>query len=235
MSSSRGGKKMWCVAEIDEKYVSNMEDVLATYELPLSCEEPVVCLDEKPIQLLNNINSTSRLVRRDRPRRKDYEYQRMGTANAFCIVEPKRGRYMVKVTKNRKAPQFAEALRDIGRAYPAARKIHLVMDNLSTHTRKSLIDHLGPKRGANLWNRFEVHYTPKHGSWLNQAEIAISMFSRGCLGKDRIATCATLAKRAAAWTCRMNEEQRKIDWRFTRAKARKKFGYDPAKSPDGRH
>ena len=225
---------MWCVAEIDDEYLARMEDVLATYERPLSYKEPVVCLDEKPIQLLKNINSTSRLTRPGKPRRKDYEYKRKGTANAFGVVEPKRGRYMVKITKNRKADQFAELMREIGRAYPAATKIHVVMDNLSTHTRKALIKHLGPKRGANLWDRFEVHYTPKHGSWLNQAEIAISMFSRGCLGKDRIATRITLAKRAAAWTRRVNEERRKINWRFTRVKARSKFGYSPVKSSDGR-
>lgn len=226
---------MWCVAEINDEYIRCMEDVLATYELPLSYKEPVVCIDEKPIQMLKNINSTSRIARCGKSRRKDYEYLRMGTANAFCIVEPKRGRYMVKITKNRKADQFAEVMRDIGRAYPMATKIHVVMDNLSTHTRKSLITHLGAKRGANLWNRFEVHYTPKHGSWLNQAEIAISMFSRGCLGKDRIATRVTLAKRAEAWTKRMNGERRKINWRFTRAKARTKFKYSPGKFNDGRH
>jgi len=218
---------MWCVAELNDEYIARMEDVLGTYELPLSYKEPVVCLDEKPIQLLKNINSTSRLTRPGKPRRKDYEYKRKGTANAFCVVEPKRGRYMVKITKNRKADQFAELLRDIGRGYPNATKIHLVMDNLSTHTRKSLTQHLGPKRGANLWDRFEVHYTPKHGSWLNQAEIAISMFSRGCLGRDRVATRVTLARRAAAWTRRVNEERRKINWRFTRAKARAKFSYSP--------
>jgi len=225
---------MWCVAEIDDEYIARMEDVLRTYELPLSFKEPVVCLDEKPIQRLKNINSTSRLTRRGKPRRKDYEYERKGTANAFCVVEPKRGRHMVKITKNRKAEQFAEVMRDIGRAYPAATKIHIVMDNLSTHTRKSLVKHLGPKRGANLWDRFVVHYTPKHGSWLNQAEIEISMFSRECLGKDRIATLATLSKRAAAWEKRLNEERRKINWRFTREKARRKFRYSTGKSPDGR-
>jgi hypothetical protein len=224
---------MWCVAKLDDEYIERMEDVLATYELPLSYKEPVVCIDEKPIQLLKNINSTSRIVRRGKPRRKDYEYKRKGTANAFCIVEPKRGRHIVKITKNRKADAFAEVMRDISRAYPNATKIHLVMDNLSTHSNKSLIKHLGPKRGAKLWDRFKIHYTPKHGSWLNQAEIEISMFSRGCLGNDRIATRTTLAKRAAAWTTRMNDERRRIDWQFTRAKARKKFGYLRAKSSDG--
>lgn len=223
---------MWCVAEIDDEYIAKMEGVLATYELPLSYKEPVVCLDEKPIQLLKNINSTSRLTRQGKPRRKDYEYERKGTANAFCVVEPKRGRHMVKITKNRKADQFAEVMRDISKAYPNATKIHIVMDNLSTHTQKSLVKHLGAKRGANLWDRFKVHYTPKHGSWLNQAEIEISMFSRECLGKDRIATLATLTKRASIWTRRMNEERRKINWRFTRVKARTKFNYSPVKSSD---
>ena len=225
---------MWCVATIDEAYLANMEDVLATYERPLDAAEPVVCVDEKSIQLLGNINSTSRMARCGKPRRKDYEYKRKGMVNAFCAIEPKRGRHFIKITKNRKADQFAEMLRDIGRAYPSASKIHLVMDNLSTHTEKSLVRHLGPKRGANLWARFAVHYTPKHGSWLNQAEIEISMFSRECLGKDRIGTRVTLTKRAAAWEQAMNAERRKIDWRFTRAKARLKFNYSRAKSHAGR-
>jgi len=225
---------MWCVAQVDDEYKANMEDVLATYEKPLTYREPVVCLDEKPIQLLKNINSTSRVPRRGRSRHKDYEYKRKGTANAFCIVEPKRGRHMIRITKNRKADQFAKVMREIGRAYPCAKTIHIVMDNLSTHTRKSLVTNLGPKRGANLWNRFKVHYTPKHGSWLNQAEVEISMFSRECLGKDRIATRTTLAKRSAAWEHRVNHERRKIDWKFTRAKARLKFNYSRARSTDGK-
>ena len=221
---------MWCVAEIDDEYRARMEDVLEVYERPVNRDEPVVCLDEKPIQLLKNINSTSRIARKGKPRRKDYEYKRKGTANAFCAIEPKRGRHFIKITRNRKADQFAEMMRDIGRAYPRAKKIHIVMDNLSTHSEKSLVRNLGPKRGANLWRRFKVHFTPKHASWLNQAETEISMFSRGCLGKDRIATRVTLAKRAAAWEKRMNEERRTINWRFTRAKAREKFRYSPVNS-----
>lgn len=209
---------MWCVASLDDEYIQRMEEVLAIYEKPQKNSEPVVCLDERPIQLLKNITSTSRMVHPGKIRKKDYEYKRKGTANAFCAIEPKKGRHFVQITKNRKAPQFAEMLRRIGRAYPRAKKIHLIMDNLNTHTRKSLIENLGPKRGSNLWDRFKVHYTPKHGSWLNQAEIQISMFSRGCLGKDRIATRMTLAKRAAKWEHRMNKEKRKIDWNFTRKK-----------------
>ncbi len=225
---------MWCVTELNDEYITRMEDVLKTYELPLTYKEPVVCLDERPIQLLKNITPTSRMARPGKVRRKDYEYERKGTANAFCVVEPKRGKHMVKITKNRKADQFAYLMQDIGRAYPRATKIHVVMDNLSTHTRNSLVRHLGPKRGAKLWNRFVVHYTPKHGSWLNQAEIEISMFSQGCLGKDRIATRATLAKRAKAWEKRMNDEKRTIDWQFTRKKAREKFNYSSCKFRRGR-
>lgn len=173
------------------------------------------------------------MARCGKPRSKDYEYKRKGTVNAFCAIEPKRGRHFIKITKNRKADQFAEMLRDIGRAYPTASRIHLVMDNLSTHSEKSLVKNHGPKRSANLLARFNVHYTPKHGSRLNQVEIEISMFFRGCLGKDRIGTRVTLAKRAAAWERAMNEEWRKIDWRFTRARARLKFNYSHAKSPAG--
>ena len=225
---------MWCIADLSDEYIACMEDVLATYERPFDPQEPVVCLDERPIQMLKNINSTSRMVQPNKPRKKDYEYKRKGTANAFCAIEPKRGKHFTRITKNRKAAQFAEFMREIGRAYPAAKTIHIVMDNLNTHTEKSLINNLGPKRGSNLWKRFKVHYTPKHGSWLNQAETEISMFSRECLGKDRIACIATLTKRAAAWEKRVNNERRKINWRFTRSKARAKFKYRPLKFSGGR-
>lgn len=102
------------------------------------------------------------------------------------------------------------------------------MDNLNTHSLKSLTTHLGPKRGANLWARFKVHFTPKHASWLNQAETQISMYSRECLGKDRIATIATLQKRSEAWVKSANANRRTINWKFTKAKARKTFRYDMA-------
>ena len=219
---------MWCVAKLDEEYVSRMEDVLDTYEKPLSFREPVVCLDEKPIQLLKNISPTSRIPLPGKIGRKDYEYRRKGTAVAFCAIEPKRGRHFVTISKHRKSKDFAAFLQSIGRSYPNAKKIHLVMDNLNTHCLKSLTKNLGAKRGANLWARFDVHYTPKHASWLNQAETQISMFARECLGKDRIATITTLKKRSGAWARRATKERRTINWKFTKAKARKTFGYDLA-------
>jgi transposase len=201
-----------------------MEDVLAVYEKPLSEKEPVVCMDEKPVVLHGDIRPP-RPVQPGRIARRDCEYQRCGTANAFCGVEPKAGRHFTKITPNRSAPQFADYLLEIVAAYPEAETIHLVLDNLSSHRRKALVDRYGERLGGLLWNRFTVHYTPKHGSWLNQAEIEISLFSRQCLGQRRIPTLPELHREAQAWNRKVNREHVKINWKFTRKKARHKFGY----------
>lgn len=199
-----------------------MEDILRLYAKPLDRHLPVVCLDEKPVQLLADVQPTRRL---DGVVRRDYEYRRMGTRNIFCMVEPKAGRHFEKVTKRRGKTDFAHVMRSIAKQYPRARVIHCVMDNLSTHSEKALQEAFGPKRGARLWRRFKVHYTPKHGSWLNQAEIEIGMLSRECLGKRRFASAAELRRQVGAWTRRANREERKIAWTFTVRRARKKFGY----------
>jgi hypothetical protein len=122
-------------------------------------------------------------------------------------------------------PEFADFLLSIAVHYTAADTIHLVMDNLSTHTRKALVNRLGEKAGGWLWGRFTIHYTPKHGSWLDQAEIEISLFSRQCLGKRRIPDLPTLTREARAWNRRVNRNHIKINWKFTRKKARNKFAY----------
>ena len=114
---------------------------------------------------------------------------------------------------------------EIVASYPEADTIHLVMDNLSSHNRKALVDRFGEKIGGLLWERFTVHYTPKHGSWLNQAEIEISLFSRQCLGQRRIPSLRQLQREARAWNRKMNRDRVKINWQFTRKKARQKFGY----------
>jgi transposase len=162
--------------------------------------------------------------------RRDSEYERRGTANVFCGVEPKEGRHFTKVTSNRSSPRFAEYLRRIAWRYPKARTIHLVMDNLNSHTRKALVERFGEKEGGRLWDRFTVHYTPKHASWLNQAEIAISLFSRQCLGQRRIGDPETLRKEARSWNRRTNRNRVTIQWAFTRKKARHKFGYKITRS-----
>jgi hypothetical protein len=159
-------EKMWCVADPNEEYITRMDDVLALYEKLLSEVKPVVCADEKPVVLYADV----RPARPMRPRkmlRRDSEHKRCGTANVFCDVQPKAGRHFTKVTPTRCSPKFADHLLEIAASYPEADTIHLGMDNLSSHRRKALVDRFGEKIGGWLWNRFTVHYTPKHGSWLD--------------------------------------------------------------------
>ena len=215
---------MWCVGELDGEYSARREDVLALYEKPLSEAEPVVCIDEKPVVLRADLRPP-RPMYPGRTLRRDSEYERRGTANTFCGVEPKAGRHYPRVTPDRSSPEFADYLLEIAEHYPAANTIHWVMDNLSSHTRKAVVERYGEKAGAWLWDRFTVHYTPRHGSWLNQAEIEISLFSRQCLGQRRIPSLGDLLRETRAWGRRMNRDQVTIDWRFTRKHARLKFGY----------
>jgi transposase len=216
---------MWCVAELNKEYIARMEDVLALYEKPLSDKEPVVCVDEKPVVLHADVRP-ARPMRPGRILRRDSEYKRCGTANVFCGVQPKGGRHFTKVTQTRSSPEFADYMLEIAASYPEANTIHLVMDNLSSHRRKAMVERFGEKIGGWLWNRFTVHYTPKHGSWLDQAEIEISLFSRQCLGQRRISSLSYLRREAKAWNQKMNCDRITIDWRFTRRKARMKFGYN---------
>jgi transposase len=206
-----------------------MEEVLDVYERPYDPRRPLVCLDEKPIQLLNDARPSIPAKLSDGIMKRDYEYERNGTANVFCAVEPLAGRHLTKVTDRRTKPDFAEFLKDVSDRYPDAKKIALVMDNLNTHNESSLIVRYGENEGAKIWARFEVHYTPKHASWLNQAEIAIGIYSRQCLGKDRIGTIKELKSRSKAWNKRANQEKITINWTFTKKKARKKFKYNPKK------
>ena len=215
---------MWCIPELDDVYIGKMEDVLASYERPLVASEPVVCLDEKPVNLHDEVRppqtaAPGKLARRDS------EYKRLGTANVFCAVEPKVGRHFTFVTANRSGPEFAKVLDRIVRRYPDASTIHLVMDNLNIHCRKTLTNYFGADYGGKIWDRLTVHYTPKHGSWLNQAEIEIGLFSRQCLGNRRISSLDSLRRESQAWNRRVNRNRVTIQWAFTRRKARDKFGY----------
>ena len=215
---------MWCVADLNEEYVAKMEDVLATYEQSYDPQEPVVCLDEKPVTLHAEVRPASP-AKPGREARRDSEYERCGTANVFCAVEPKAGRHFTFPTPDRSAVEFAHVVFELADQYPQANTIHLVMDNLNIHRRKSLTDLLGKEIGSEVWDRFTVHYTPKHGSWLNQAEIEIGMFARQCLGKRRIPDLKTLRREARAWNRRVNRNRVKINWTFDRKAARRKFGY----------
>jgi hypothetical protein len=153
-----------------------MEDVLATYERPLNESEPVVCLDEKLVSLHADVRppipaAPGKVAKRDN------EYKRCGTANVFCAVEPKAGQHFTWPTPNRSSAEFAQVVARWADHYPQAETIHLVVDNLNIHCRKSLTKFYGEETGNAIWDRFTIHYTPKHGSWLNQAEIEISLFS----------------------------------------------------------
>ena len=216
---------MWCVPRLDDEYIERMEDLLRLYARPLSWQEPVICLDEKPVCLHAEKRQTQ--IAYDGSRRRDYEYRRQGTANLFVGVEPKAGAHMIKATKTRDRFQFARFLREIARKYPHATIIHLVMDNLSTHSKTGLIDAFGAIEAGAIWSRFKVHYTPKHGSWLNQAEIEISLVSRECLGNRRLGELPILKHEVKAWARAANAAKRKIDWRFRVRDARKKFRYIP--------
>jgi hypothetical protein len=216
---------MWCVAELNEDYIAKMEDVLETYEQPYDPSEPVVCVDEKPITLHADVRPAS-AAKPGREARQDNEYERCGTANVFCAVEPKAGRHFTFPTPDRSAFQFAQVAFHLAMKYPEAKTIHLVMDNLNIHCRKSLTDFYGAGVGGEIWNRFTVHHTPTHGSWLNQAEIEIGIFSRQCLGHRRIPDLKTLRRESRAWNRRMNRNRTKINWKFDRKEARRKFGYN---------
>lgn len=216
------------MAELNEDYIRKMEEVLATYERPYDPLQPVVCLDEKPVTLHADVRPASPAAP-GREARRDNEYERRGTANVFCAVEPKAGRHFTFPTPDRSALEFAQVLFRLALQYPAAETIHLVMDNLNIHRRKSLTDFYGAEVGGEIWGRFAVHYTPVHGSWLNQAEIEIGLFSRQCLGRRRIPELKTLRREAGAWNRRMNRAKTKINWKFGRRDARRKFGY--AKHP----
>jgi len=211
---------MWCIDE----YIERMEDVLEVYEKPLSAEEPVVCADEKPVTLHHDVRDPLPMKPGSVAKR-DKEYERCGTANVFCAIEPQAGVHFRKVTPTRSSPEFADFLQSIAPRYPAAQTIHLVRDNLSSHTRKALVERFGAAVGGSLWDPFTVHYTPVHGSWLNQAELEIGLFSRQCLGKRRIGDIRFLRAEARAWNRRVNRKRVTIHWKFDRKKARKKFKY----------
>ena len=166
---------MWCVAELDDTYIAKMEDVLATYEKPYDPSEPVICLDEKPVTLHADVRPSSP-ARPGRESRRDSEYERRGTANVFCAVEPKAARHFTFPTPDRSGFEFAQVACHLAMQYPEAKTIRLVMDNLNIHCRKSLTDVFGVEVGTEIWDRFTVHFTPtlEAGSIRRKSKLASS-------------------------------------------------------------
>jgi hypothetical protein len=199
-----------------------MEDVLELLAEPYDPKRPVVCFDEKPVQLLRETRA-SRPVRPGQPALEDYEYKREGTANIFMSVEPLLGWRHLEVTERRTKLDFAEQMRQlVDVRYPGAESIRLVVDNLNTHGPASLYAAFEPAEAMRLRRRLEFHHTPKHGSWLNPAECEISALERQCL-KRRIPDKEALRLETKAWEAARNQERVTIKWRFTTEDARTKL------------
>lgn len=199
-----------------------MEDVLAVYTRPYDPRYPQVCMDEVSKQLLRDTHAPLP-VQPGRPERRDYEYERGGVANLFLFCEPLKGRRWVAVTAQRTKADWAQQIKAlVDERYPEAERIVLVLDNLNTHTPASLYEVFPPAEAKRLADKLEIHPTPKHGSWLNMAEIEFSVLSRQCLDR-RVPDFATLAAEVAAWAERRNATGGKIQWRFTTDDARIKL------------
>ena len=193
--------------------------MLEVYKRPYDEKHPVVCIGETNRQLIEE----TRMPRPVQPALHDYEYARNGAANLFMMFEPLSPWREVKVTQRRTAQDFAQCLRDLAEIYyPDAEKIIVIMDNLNTHSLVSLYATFEPEAALRLAQRFEIHYTPKHGSWLNMAELEISVMSRQCLGQ-RIPSIEKMAAEVQAWVAQRNSEKATVRWQFTTADARIKL------------
>jgi DDE superfamily endonuclease len=205
-----------------------MEDVLEVYTRPYDPRFPQVCMDESSKQLLGEVQEPlparpATSAHRGTVRREDYAYEREGTANLFLACEPLRGWRHVAVTARRTAVDWAHFIRNlVDVQYPAAERLVLVLDNLNTHGPASLYEAFTPAEARRILQRLEIHYTPKHGSWLDMAEIELSVLARQCLDR-RITTREDLARQVAAWEATRTAAEVTIDWRFTTADARIKL------------
>jgi len=199
-----------------------MEDVLEVYRRPYDPLMPVVCMDEQPVQLIRETRIAIPMMPGS-VEHYDYEYERMGTANNFLFTEPNRGWRKVNVRERKTGCDWAEEIKELlDGDYPKATKVVLVCDNLITHRFASLYERYAPEEARRLVERLEIHFTPKHGSWLNIAEIELSVLTKQCLNR-RTEDMVTLKLDTRAWAATRNEEQKGVDWRFTTEDARIKL------------
>lgn len=214
--------EQWCIPEVSAEFVAAMEDLLALYAQPYDALRPVVCLDEKPV-VLHELARPTQPAAPGRRERRDYEYVRQGTADLFVLVEPLAGWRQVAVTAQRTKLDYAACLRYLAEeVYPDVLCIRLVQDNLNTHRLAALYEAYPPERAYRIAQRFEPHYTPKHGSWLNMAEIEISVFERGCLSRP-VGDPVTLQQRVSALEVERNGARCRIRWQFAVNDARTKL------------
>ncbi len=213
-------KQCWCIPEREStRFVAKMEDVLDLYAADHSAEEPLICMDEASKQLLRDDRDPLPPAP-GRPAREDYHYERRGTQALFCFFDPIRGWRRVSCQDSRTAVDWAEQVRILlEEDYPRAKKVKLVCDNLNTHTVAALYEAFPAEQARSLAKRLELHYTPVHGSWLNVAEIELSVLARQCLDR-RIGGAAELRREVAAWEADRNADKSRVVWRFTTADAR---------------
>ena len=216
-------KDMWCIPEVNGEYVARMEDVLDLYAEPHDPKRPVVCFDESPTQLIGEVR-TPVPMEPGRLERYDCEYRRNGTANLFVFLDVHRPWRHVKVTDRRTSQDFAHCMRDlVDLHFPKADRIRVVLDNLSTHNVGALYDTFEPQEARRIVEKLDLHYVPKHASWLNMVEIEIGVLRKQCLDR-RIDDRKKLAKEIASWERRRNASRARIKWMFTTEKARAKLG-----------
>jgi len=217
---------MWCIPSITDEYKERMFNLLDLYKKPYNPKYPVVCFDEKSKQLLSDTRKSIQ-AKIGKIKQVDYEYKRNGTANIFVSVEPKGKFRKVKATKRRTKQDFAKEIKRITKLkrYGKAKKIHIVLDNLNTHFEKSFYETFSKTEAKRILKRIEFHYTPKHASWLNMAEIEINVLSRQCLNQKN-PNMQFIRKQIAKWSQNRNRMKKGINWQFTKEKAKKKFKLD---------
>lgn len=215
---------MWCIQEITPEYRKRMYNILKLYEVPYNQKRPVIGLDEKPKQLIED-SRTPIPTKPGKIAKQDYEYVRKGKANIFMAVEPKGGKRFTRVTDQRTKKDFAFFVSElVDKHYPDAEVLRIVADNLNTHNESSLYENLSEKEARRISSKLEFYYTPKHASWLNVAEIEIGAMDTECTDR-RIKDKETLTREVKAWTIRRNRQRKKINWTFTKQKADKKLGH----------
>ena len=212
---------MWCIQKITPEFRKCMYDILDLYQEPYDSRNPVLGVDEKPKQLIEDSRKPIPM-RPGKAEKYDYEYIRNGKANIFVAVEPKHGKRVTKVTKQRTKKDFAKFMQDVILSYPHAEKLRIVVDNLNTHFESSFYEMFEKDKAKRILGKLEFHYTPKHASWLNVAEIEISAMDTECTDR-RMKNISFLRKEVNACTKRRNKEKCKIDWRFTKEDADRKL------------
>jgi hypothetical protein len=215
---------MWCIGDLTSEYVQRMYNLIDLYSIEYSEDNPVICIDEKSKQMIADSDKRTPInIKKGEFKKIDYEYKRNGTVNLFVSVEPKGGNHFVQVTERRTKEDFVNfILTLVNEKYANAKIIHIVMDNLNTHFKKSFDDILGVEKSNHFFERVQFHHTPKHASWLNMAEIEIGILDRQCLDR-RLPDRQTLEAEVKAWQDKRNEDGCTINWKFTREMADQKL------------